>query len=166
MLIKNYGLFWHRDEVEWEPGCGGRFRLPGRRGATRGNLSVVDFRWQQGIYILYGNYGAYYVGLTREGFGNRIKAHLYDDHQSAWNRFSWFGFRSVLRRRDESGFCELKEMSETTVVGRDTMIADVEALLIRAMGVSNINQMSFSDADEWHQIELHEVGHYLNKLDA
>ena len=123
VLILNYGLFWYRDEVDWEPGGGGRFHLLGRRGVNRGSLSVVDFRWQQGIYILYGNYGAYYVGLTREGLGNRIKDHLLRQSPIGLESgFSWFGFRSILCRTDDNGFCELKEIAETAVVGRDAVM--------------------------------------------
>ncbi len=164
MFIKNFGLFWHRDEVEWHPGTGNTFRLLGRKGAYRGNLRVADFRYQHGIYILYGNYGPYYVGQTKDGLGERIRDHLSNNHQWEWNRFSWFGFRSVLTGTDENGFCRLKEMGEHGAGSRECVITDVEALLIRAMGVSNINQMNFTDAEEWYQIELHEIETYLSRL--
>lgn len=64
-MIYAYGLFWRADEVDWHPGNGRPFRLLGyHRGAKR-NLRIVDFKVQSGIYILYGNHGAYYVGLTK-----------------------------------------------------------------------------------------------------
>lgn len=100
MLVQEYGLFWQRDEVNWWPGSGkkGNFRLLGRIGKHRPNLMVADFRFQQGVYVLYGNHGAHYVGLAEaeRGLGERLKDHLSDDHHDAWDRFSWFGFRPVL----------------------------------------------------------------------
>jgi hypothetical protein len=44
------------------------------------------------------------------------------------------------------------------------VISDVEALLIRAMGLRNINQMGFSQADEWTQIKIHETEHFLARI--
>ncbi len=104
MLIKSFGLFWSGTEVNWNPGQGAKaaFRLLGRQGSNLPGLRVADFRYQQGIYILYGNYGPYYVGLTRkQGLGKRLKDHLLDHHQDKWDRFSWFGFCSVLKGTDD-----------------------------------------------------------------
>ncbi len=72
MVIKNYGLFWRADEVDWYPGHGNPFRLLGRQGKNFPGVCVADFRWQNGIYVLYGDYGPHYVGLTRkQGLGKR-----------------------------------------------------------------------------------------------
>lgn len=163
MFVKNFGLFWQREEVEWNPGTGRKFRLLGRNGKNRPGIRLADFQDQQGIYILYGNYGAYYVGLATH-LGQRLKDHLNDDHQGHWVRFSWFGFRIVLNRKDDYGLCELRELAQSTISNPELVIKDVEALLIRAMGLSNINQMSFYDADEWEQIERHEVEYYFDKI--
>src|SRR5581483_1996702 len=39
-------------------------------------LRICDFRKQRGIYILYGDLGAHYVGLTRQqDLGKRLKDH-------------------------------------------------------------------------------------------
>jgi hypothetical protein len=74
MAIKSFGLFWRRDEVNWNPGKGvkGGFRLLGRSGENLPGLRVANFREQLGIYILYGNHGPYYVGLTKKGELARI----------------------------------------------------------------------------------------------
>lgn len=71
--------------------------MPGQVGKNRPVLRVADLRSQQGIYILYGHHGAYYVGLARrQGIGERVKAHhLTDAHRGKWTNFSWFGFRQV-----------------------------------------------------------------------
>jgi len=137
MFVKNFGLLWRADEVTWNPGKGTRraFRLLGRRGKNRSRLRLVDFRHQQGIYILYGNHGPYYVGLTKkQGLGKRLKDHLTDGHAHQWDRFSWFGFCAVLARKDEHGLRKLKDMAENVLGSRQSVITDVEALLISAMG--------------------------------
>ena len=166
MFVKNYGLFWRVDEVAWSPGSGakGEFRLLGRRHKSAATLRLADFRYQQGIYILYGNHGPIYVGLTKKrGLGNRLKDHLFDDLQGKWDRFSWFGFRIVLKGKNDKGLCEFKKLAEVGIGKPGAMIADVEALLIRAMGLNNIKQMKFSDADEWEQVKLHEVEGYMER---
>lgn len=167
MLIKSYGLFWRASEVDWNPGRGARnaFRLLGRRGANRPGLQVCDFRQQQGIYILYGNFGPHYVGLTRkQGLGKRLKDHLSDEHAHLWDRFSWFGFRSVLKSKREDGTRKLRAMAEVSFGKSGKAIGDIEALLIKAMGLSNVSDMNFENATEWLQIEKHEVENFISKL--
>lgn len=163
MFVKSYGLFWRRDEVDWNPGTGKPFRLLGRIGANRGKIRITDFREQSGIYILYGNHGAYYVGLATD-LGNRLRDHIWDHHGSQWDRFSWYGFRKVLAGRNGDGFCKMGPLATTTITNPELVISDVEALLIRAMGLSNIRQMSFHQADEWEQIKAHEIEKYLDRV--
>src|SRR4051794_2446776 len=92
-FIQCYGLFWDVDEVVWS---GRDFRILGRIGSHGDSLRVCDFRNQVGLYVLYDDYGPYYVGLTRrQPLGNRIRTHLDDHHRGLWDRFSWFGFRGV-----------------------------------------------------------------------
>ncbi|HZL01361.1 MAG TPA: GIY-YIG nuclease family protein [Caulobacteraceae bacterium] len=167
MIIKAFGLFWREDEIEWEPGSGkkGVFRLLGRCGENSPGIRVADFRTQRGIYILYNEYGAYYVGLTRkQTLGKRIADHRYDGHGDKWDRFSWFGFHQVLKSVDSNGYHHLKAMPEKQVVSPSFVIADIEALLIKAMGLRNIAQMKFANADEWTQIKLDEIEKYRKKV--
>lgn len=166
MQIRAYGLFWDRDEVDWHPGPGRRWDLLGRRGAQRSNLTIADFRDQQGLYILYGNYGPYYVGLTRkQGLGKRLKDHLDDGHEDQWERFSWFGFCRVLKRTDRRGVAEVAALPETSGGSPADAIADTEALLIKALGLSsNVRSMNFRRADEWTQIGWDERDDWLEKL--
>lgn len=164
MFIKNFGQFWRADEVDWNPGRGARgaFRLLGRQGKNLPGLRLADFRYQQGIYILYSNHGPYYTGLTtKQGLGKRLKDHLWDDLADQWDRFSWFGFRQVLVGTHEHGICKLRELAGVAVGEPSKVIRDVEALLIRAMGLSNFAQTRFSEADEWVQVKAHEMEHYL-----
>jgi hypothetical protein len=137
MAIKSFGLFWRRDEVDWNPGKGvkGGFRLLGRSGENLPGLRVANFREQLGIYILYGNHGPYYVGLTKKGeLGGRLKNHLTDEHADEWDRFSWFGFRTVLKGTDDYGLCNLKDMAETEFGNPISGITDLRRSLSERWG--------------------------------
>ena len=167
MLISSYGLFWRADEIDWHPGQGnkGKFRLLGRIGANTGTIKVADFRYQKGIYLLYGNHGAHYVGLTREQtLGKRVQDHLHDEHEGKWDRFCWFGFRAVLKGTRKDGFQRLKKLTDGNLSKTHMVIGEIEALLIRVMDLRNTAQMSFSDAEEWIQIKKDEVDRYVSRL--
>ena len=166
MFIKSFGLFWSADEVEWNPGSGGKFRLLGHSGKNIPGVRVADFRNQLGIYILYRSTGAYYVGLTKkQGIGTRLKQHLEDDHKGKWDRFSWFGFCAVLKGKDDDGLCKLAHMAQIAVGNPTSVITDVEALLIRAMGLpAGTAVPRFTNAEEWEQIKAHETEHFMSKI--
>ena len=94
MLIRNYGLFWHRNRVFW-----GRQRVPGNlkgKLAKESSKDAVDFRHQAGVYVLYDdNFRAVYVGQAGSGDSSslfsRLKQHKIDALAERWTRFSWFG---------------------------------------------------------------------------
>jgi hypothetical protein len=97
MLIHTLGLFWKEEDVFWGAGSqpGKLLGVPAK-GKTQ---EPIDFREQAGIYVLYADYDIVYVGQA--GSGNqrlfqRLKQHRQDDLAGRWNRFSWFGTRSVL----------------------------------------------------------------------
>ena len=166
MLIQNYGLFWKVNEIDWFPGNGSRgFRLLGRRGSQAANLELADFRDQKGIYILYGNRGPHYVGLCRkQGLGTRLKQHRSDKHEGHWDRFSWFGFRALLKTRDKTtGLLTLRKLPQVQFGTPTKAIADLEALLIKAMGLSNVADMKFQRALEWTQVEEDDVPKFLQR---
>lgn len=168
VMITSYGLFWRADEVNWHPGRGVRgFRLLGRIGAIQPKLEVTDFRQQRGLYVLYGNYGPYYVGLTqKQDLGKRLREHLHDHHQGRWDRFSWFGFRRVLKSTEPDGTQRLAALAELSVGKPQNMIKDMEALLIKALGCeSNLNKMNFTRARAWTQVKAHEVEKYLVRVE-
>ncbi|ATU72920.1 GIY-YIG nuclease family protein [Komagataeibacter rhaeticus] len=168
MKVTSYGLFWRKDEIDWHPGNGNhnRFRLLGRVGSNRGHIKIVDFRHQQGIYILYDHYGPGYVGLTRnQGLGKRLKDHTQDHLAGKWDRFSWFGFRPIDETPTEHGLLPLGETKEDLTEETNTTIGDLEALLIRAIGPKrNRVFMGFGNAEEWTQIEYDRVDTYMNRL--
>lgn len=140
--------------------------LLGRRGTNRPNLQLADFRRQSGLYILYGNYGAHYVGLARQNsLGGRLRRHRSDRHAGKWDRFSWFGFRSVLTKRDADGLRELRTLSTRTRGSTHNQIGELEALLISALGLeNNLAKMKFPGAQPWVQVKIHEVDTFLEKV--
>lgn len=168
MRVTRYGLFWRESEIDWHPGAGNKdsFRLLGRIGSNRGKLSISDFRQQQGIYILYDDYGPSYVGLTRnQGLGKRLKDHKTDHHAGKWDRFSWFGFRPLLATKTPSGILQLGEPQADVSENTSTTIGDLEALLIRAIGPKrNRAQMKFEHAQKWTQIPYDDIDMYLQRL--
>jgi len=165
MLIRAYGLFWRADEIDWFPGSGNRsdFQLLGRRGKNQGTVQVADLRHQNGIYILYGDYGAYYVGLT-ENLGRRLKHHRNDHLAGEWDRFSWFGFANVQQRRDPKTGLQVVKRLKVAVGTPPQAIADMEAMLIYAIGPSNTNTMRFKRAREWEQVALRDREKYLSRV--
>lgn len=165
MLIRAYGLFWSADEVEWSPGPGRRrYMLLGRQGERKPKLRLADFRMQSGLYILYGDYGPYYVGRA-DRLGRRLKQHQNDRHAGRWSRFSWFGFRPELTLRDADGLSPLKDLRTKTRGSMDRQIGEFEALLIRALGLeSNYAKMRFPDAGAWKQVRADEADVYLARV--
>ncbi len=166
MLIKAYGLFWREDEVDWSPGQGKLFRLLGRKGSNLPGLRVADFRYQHGLYVLYGDYGPYYVGLTYTSLGKRLKDHRHDAHGGRWTRFSWFGFRKVQEKTLSDQTRMLAPLAlKTLTTSPKGAIADVEALLIMALGCpANTNNMNFKQAAQWEQISEDDREHYLERI--
>ncbi len=156
MLVTSFGLFWRADEIEWFPGKGTKkeFRLLGRIGKNRPNIRVADFRRQQGIYILYDEYGPAYVGLAKgDRLGARLRDHHGDHLNGKWDRFSWFGFNPVGASPDEDGVLSLNAPRRGVTDDTSTTIGDLEALLIASMGPKlNQQKMRFDNAEKWDQI--------------
>lgn len=167
-FIRAYGLFWSRDEVEWAPGTGNKnaYRLLGRRGTNRGTVRVCDFRRQHGIYVLYDDYGPYYVGLASD-IGNRLRTHTRGVHRNEWDRFSWFGFRRVLSGPEADGTKKLAAVPRRLLTESKHTVGDIEALLIQSLGTQmrgNAQEMRFAAAEEWTQVMRHQVRDYLDKV--
>ncbi len=169
-FIRSYGMFWRREEVQWAPGAGnvGKFRLLGRRHSNRPALQVVDFRDQRGIYVLYDDYGPYYVGLARDqAIGIRLRTHTRDIHRDRWDRFSWFGFRRVLSRTDANGLRLFGSMPDQLLSGTSSTIGDIEALLMLSLGTverGNEQTMKFKNADRWQQVPIDRVDDWMSRL--
>jgi hypothetical protein len=98
-------------------------------------------------------------------FGRRLKQHLNDRHAGRWNRFSWFGFRPVLTSLNPDGVNPLKELRTKMRGPMSKQIGELEALLIRALGLeNNYAKMRFPGAGEWIQVRLDSGDKYLRRV--
>ena len=164
MIISSYGLFWRADEVQWFPGYGKNFRLYGRRGKSGQSFQMCDFWRQEGIYILYGDLGSYYGGLTKH-IGYRLRDHQTDKHKDNWDDdSSWFGFRRILKGKDDDGLQKLGRMPAAKFISPKTVIKDLEALVLKAMAVQNANNSHFTIGKQWEQVKVDEIEKYAGRL--
>jgi len=98
LIIRNYGLHWKREAVNWgKKGVGNAGSLTGRL-ATKAKSKHVDFRDQAGVYILQDRFRVVYIGQAGRGaqrLFSRLKSHTKNHLADRWNRFSWFGIYPV-----------------------------------------------------------------------
>jgi hypothetical protein len=116
--LKAFGMFWQRDLVMWS----GRRRLLGRQSL---GASDVNFAEQVGVYLLHDRDRVIYVGRAADTLFTRLQAHTVDRLSGRWDRFSWFGLRSV----DSEG-----QLSEPSVAWTHSVVIEtLEALLIESL---------------------------------
>ena len=127
MLIRNYGLFWKRDDVFW----GWQKKAGHLKGRWVGSAKSepVDFRNQVGVYALYDdNYRLIYFGQAGRGSGhklfNRLKDHTTDRIADRWTKFSWFGTRFVKQNN------ELSEEKSGFQGGATDVLDHIEAVVL------------------------------------
>jgi hypothetical protein len=137
-VIRNVGLLWRRDKVDWSgtPGPNGRAKL---EGYLRGSPEfVVDFRSQIGIYLLvddrFDDRKVVYVGeagLGKSSLYARLKTHTRNHLAARWTRFSWFGLRTV----NDDGTLRKNQGAGNRVVHRTRRQAldEYEALLLEIL---------------------------------
>ncbi len=116
--LRAFGMFWQRSYVSWT----GPAKLFGLQqlGATQ-----VNFAEQAGVYLLHDRERVIYVGRATSTLYARLKYHTTDRLGGRWDRFSWFGLRSV----GEDGSLAEAPISWT----HEVVIETLEALLIEAM---------------------------------
>jgi hypothetical protein len=131
-VIKNYGLRWVRDKVEWG-GRGVKGELLGVPRSARSS-SAVDFREQIGVYVLYEpGFVPIYVGQAGFGRGtlfSRLKVHARDHLRDRWSHFSWFGFRKV---NDSGSLHASQEASARTSITYGDALDEIEGILIQVL---------------------------------
>lgn len=120
-LINAFGMFWRRIEVDW------RSRTPRLMGVQQPGSTQVDFATQAGVYLLYDGNRVVYVGRVVEPrLAARLWEHTRDRLTGRWDRFSWFGVRSVTSNGT------LSPIPSAGIEVR-TLIATMEALLIEGL---------------------------------
>jgi hypothetical protein len=167
-LISSYGLFWKRDQAEWEkaPGFRSELRMLGRRGHTS-RRQVADFYHLPGLYILYGRHGAVYVGTSgagaNRGVGKRIHDHVgvSDRLADKWDEFSWFGYGELERNRQG---IEVPTLLPLDPIPHKWAIRDFEAAIVHAMDVPHTLHTAFRAPNlEWEQVRRGDVAGLLEK---
>ena len=91
VVIPCYGTYWDRSLVHWRS----RELLGKQQGDE---ADVVNFADQTGVYVLYQWPRVNYVGrTTADNLYQRLSAHANakEDRRGPWDKFSWFGLRSV-----------------------------------------------------------------------
>ena len=87
-IIKNFGMFWSRADVDW--------KSMNMYGAQRIDSQTVNFKEQCGIYLLHDAREVIYVGqAVKQPISKRLADHCKDRLSGRWDRFSWFGFYGV-----------------------------------------------------------------------
>lgn len=157
MLIRSYGLFWHRAHIEWGAG--------GRKGHLRGYWEwrkrggEVDFREQRGVYVLYdSSFRMVYVGQSGRGVRclfSRLKDHRKDHLAHRWSRFSWFGTRGVAWDKKDRPY--LAEDEDFTPRLSD-VLNHIEGILIAAAEPPLNRQGSKFGSDVYHFKQVKKPG--------
>ncbi len=119
-IINAFGMFWKRDLVNWEHKP---IKILGQENIKS---KKVDFSSQIAVYLLYDGREVIYVGQTQT-LGQRLSEHLFDRHRGRWDRFSWFGLKTV----SEKG--SLEDVEENTKFPTKMIINTLEALLIEGL---------------------------------
>lgn len=170
-LITAYGQFWARDEVHWAPTAGGRKQLLGYRGTNRPGIRLCDFRLAAGVYILWNDYRAVYVGLARGADGLFQRLAMHNVKKKEWNRFSWFSVDPVVESDDYDYWCDIEYRAEgSPTPGVSELVRELEALLIMALGTHSLaaqRRMNFLDGTEWLQVtdQSYAPGGVCSKVD-
>jgi hypothetical protein len=111
-------MFWQRDLVLWS----GTPKLLGRQGAGATDVNFVD---QVGVHLLHDRGRVIYVGRAVDTLFVRLKTHTTDRLGGRWDRFSWFGLRSVAANG---------QLSDSKVPwSQEVVVETMESLLIESL---------------------------------
>jgi len=161
MLIANYGLYWHADNVYWgSPNSRGELigkgNIDGNLVGRGGRLKCVNFRDQVGIYALYDSFHLVYVGQAggknNATLFSRLKSHRSDHLSGRWSRFSWFGINPVIMTPGNDAVLQKADFSGEALTTQ-TVINFLEAIVIEvADGLLNKQGGRLSNAKKFEQI--------------
>jgi hypothetical protein len=118
-----------------------------------------------GVYVLYGDFGAYYSGITtKQGVGQRIRQHSRNQkHRGNFDRFSWFGFGEISAQPSSKGIYGVERPRKVKPVNWSRVTNDIEAILHRAFPFRG-NPAGFGvrkndpfKVEEWEQLSREAV---------
>lgn len=119
-IINSLGMFWRSEEVFWKSN-------PKLLGQQQAGADPVDFSPQLGVYLLHDRERVIYVGRSIDRpLGQRLFEHTKDRLNGRWDRFSWFGMKSV---NDDGSL----EKLDARLTEPSNIIATLEAVLIEAL---------------------------------
>ena len=154
-IIKNYGLFWRVDRVNW----GYKGGLEGRaRGDTGKKEGTVNFRGQKGIYALYSDYKLVYIGQTRGGeqgtlFARLKHHHKVDDLSERWDRFSWFGMLQPLAEAAKKALKSKGDIRDLYLPKKELNIAPSVAIdMLEAVSIAISEPQLNLQRGKWNKI--------------
>lgn len=125
--ILNLGARWKASDVWWNSASQNGQLLGVKLKAEKG--AEVNFAQQSGIYVLYADFTPVYVGQANKRLYARLKQHhLRDDLAGRWDRFSWFGFRSVIGGNNP----KLSKPGVNFSISTTQLLDHLEAMLIHA----------------------------------
>jgi hypothetical protein len=118
--IQALGVLWRRNWVRWSSN-------PRLLGVAPNGDKHIDFGDQRGVYVLYDSARPVYVGrVIDRPLGKRLGEHVTDRLGARWDRFSWFGLRSVTDDGDLAP-------TPSATCSSETFISDLEAILIEML---------------------------------
>lgn len=162
-LIRTYGLFWRKEEVDWSARRHGQLIGLGVKKIKAGK---VDFSQQRGIYALYDDtFRLIYVGQAggkERRLFPRLRKHAHSVLAERWTRFSWFGICDV-DWNDGREFHGLLEVPDEIRTDRVNVLNHLEAILIMAAEpVKNLKGGVFGkDVTHFRQLPQSRLGEDL-----
>lgn len=120
-IIKSFGMFWNRADVNW--------KTMDLYGTQITGSKLVNFKDQKGIYLLHDAREVIYVGqAVKQPISKRLSDHCKDRLNGRWDRFSWFGFYDV----DEDGTLMQNDF-QNTKFSMENLANAFEAILIEGL---------------------------------
>lgn len=120
-VIKSFGMFWNRTDVNW--------KTMDLYGTQIAGSKLVNFKDQKGIYLLHDAREVIYVGqAVKQPISKRLSDHCKDRLNGRWDRFSWFGFYDV----NEDGTLMQNDFQNTKFT-MENLANAFEAILIEGL---------------------------------
>lgn len=120
-IIKSFGMFWNRADVNW--------KTMDLYGTQITGSKLVNFKDQKGIYLLHDAREVIYVGqAVKQPISKRLSDHCKDRLNGRWDRFSWFGFYDV----NEDGTLMQNDFQNTKFT-MENLANAFEAILIEGL---------------------------------
>jgi len=158
ILIKSYGMYWMRDNVDWNSRT---LCLWGKESNSSSSV-CVNFADQVGIYLLYDGREIIYIGqVTEDRLGKRLFEHTKDHLASRWDRFSWFGLKDI----DTSNrLIDLSESFENIPI--KNLINAFESLLIEVIEPRKNKKKAPDTGKEYVQACNEDITRYFSQWGA